>query len=253
MALKLRPRRAASSTSDHRRRRNGGLTALATTVAVCASMLAFSGSASALNGNRTGPLDGRGFPGYYVDDAGTTLQMCDDRSLRCQRVEAGDLTAPDGEALYWGALATIHSRRGLIDVEFALEAAFEGRRSVVFSRIRIRGHLRRPAHYVLEHPYGDMGFVAINPREQRNVNKTVDARCSLERGGRCAPNRETWLRSRNRPRGYLGGLRRTRVTGGTVRNNLVLRTRQGEFLGSTNRFRIIGKLCGAQCRSRFRR
>jgi hypothetical protein len=248
--LHLRPHRPA--TPDHRRRRRGGLTALATAVAICASMLAFTGSASALDGNRTGPLDRRGFPGYYVDEAGRTLQLCDDGSRRCQRVEAGDLRAPDGEAVYWAALATVRSKRGPIDVEFALEAAFNGRRPVVFSRIRIRGHLRRPAHYVLEHPYGDMGFVAINPDEQRNVDKTVDARCSLDRG-RCAPNRETWLRSVNRPRGYLGGQRRTRVTGGTVRNSLVLRTRQGEFLGRTNRFRVIGKLCGAQCRSRFRR
>jgi hypothetical protein len=215
-------------------------------------MLAFTGSASALNGNRTGPLDGRGFPSWFTDDAGRALQMCDDRSFQCQRVDRADLTPPDGEALYWGALATVRSRRGPIDIEFALEAAFNRQRPLVFSRLRVRGHLRQGGRYILEHPYGTMRFRAITPREDRNVDKTVDRGCSLERGGECAPGRETWLRQRTHAKGYLGRLRRTRVTGGTERNNLVLRTADGDVIGTQNKFRVIGKLCFEGCRQRFR-
>lgn len=229
----------------------GGVAALAAFV-LGAAMLTIGGSAAALNGNRTGPLDRRGFPAYYVDDAGRAVQMCDDGSAVCLGARRRDLRPPDGEALYWSAVTTMRTRRGPLEVEFALEAAFEGNRPVVFRRVRIRGHLGRRGSYILHHPYGNLRFDAITPSEQRNVNVTHDNRCSI-RGGRCAPRMTRWLRSTSRRGHYLGRPRRTRVTGGTLRNSISVEAPNGRIIGRKARFRVIGKACGRPCRARARR
>jgi hypothetical protein len=218
-----------------------------------AALLTVSGSATAVNGNRTGPLDNRGFPRYYRDDAGTGLKLCEDGSAFCLRARRRALRPPDGEALYWAALAHLRTRRGPLDVEFALEAAFEGRRPTIISRLRVRGHLNHRGRYVLHHPYGSLRFRAIAPREQRNVNVTIDRRCSRVRGGLCALRVDRWLRSTRRHAGYLGTRRRTRVTGGSVRNSLALEGRRLGIIGRTAKFRVVGKLCGQKCRARARR
>lgn len=229
----------------------GGVAALAAFV-LGAAMLTIGGSAAALNGNRTGPLDRRGFPAYYVDGAGRAVQMCDDGSAVCLGARRRDLRPPDGEALYWSAVTTMRTRRGPLEVEFALEAAFEGNRPVVFRRVRIRGHLGRRGSYILHHPYGNLRFDAITPSEQRNVNVTHDNRCSI-RGGRCAPRMTRWLRSTSRRGHYLGRPRRTRVTGGTLRNSISVEAPNGRIIGRKARFRVIGKACGRPCRARARR
>jgi hypothetical protein len=228
---------------------------LGTALAVLAAVLVVAGSATALNGNRTGPHGPRGFPRYYVDTAGKALQLCDDRSVFCLRTRPRALRPPGGEALYWGAISAVHSRRGTIAVEYALEAAFEGRRPIVFSRIRVRGHLNRRGRYVLQHPYGTLRFRAIAPREKRNVDVTIDRPCSIARGGRCAPRLSRWLRSTSprREPGYIGTVRRTPVAGGPVRNNLVLFGPGGDRIGRNNLFRVVGKFCGPRCRTRARR
>jgi hypothetical protein len=198
-----------------------------------------------LDTSHTGALD-RGFPHHYTDDSGLKLKLCVDGTGRCLNAVRSDLVAPAGEALYWAAAATLRSRRGPIDVEFALEAAFNDRgRPIVFDRIRIRGHLGRAGRYVLRHPYGQTRFRAITPREQRNVDRTIDLNCSIERNGRCSGRITKFLRARNHPPGYAGfGERATRVKGGTVRNHLVLRTGKGKVIGSTDKLAVVGKISG---------
>lgn len=213
-------------------------------LALAAGLLGATGSASALNTNRTGAQDGRGFPRYYTDDSGLSLQLCEDRSPRCLGTGPGALVPPDGENFYWSASAELPSRRGTLSVELALEAAFTPNgRPLVFDRLRIRGHLDHGGRYVLRHPFGSKRFRAANPREQRNVNVTVDIPCSRVRGGGCQERIDTWLRSRRPRAGYVGrGDVPTRVVGGTVRNELVLRARGRGVIGRTRRFAVVGKV-----------
>lgn len=213
-------------------------------VILMAATLVSISPAAGLDTRRTGAPDNRGFPTHYTDDAGLALQLCEDGTARCLQATRGDLLPPDGEALYWAAAATLPSRRGELAVEFALEGAFgEQAEPVVFDRLRIRGHLNRAGRYVLRHPYGAKRFRATSPREQRNVNVTVDVDCSLRRGGACPGRISTWLRSTDPTAGHLGGGEAaTTVVGGRVRNRLVLLTRRGRVIGRTNRFAILGKV-----------
>lgn len=198
---------------------------------------------------RTGPRDDRGFPLYYTDDRGLSLRLCESGTRQCLGAVPSDLLPPDGEGFYWMATATVRTSRGPLDVEFALEAAFGGARGqlpIVFDRLRIRGHLRQPGRYVLEHPYGSARFEAITPAEQRNVDFTVDRACALERRGRCNDRIDNFLRTTaTPPRGYVGfGGRATPVRGGTVRNSLVVRTADGQVIGETDRFAVLGRRAG---------
>jgi hypothetical protein len=207
-----------------------------------AALVSASVPTYSLDTRHTGRLNNLGFPKHYTDDRGLQVRLCLDGTRRCQRADRGDLVPPEGEAFYWLATATVRSSLGRIEVEFALEAAFAGRRRpIVFDRIRIRGHLRQAGQYILDHPYGRNRFRAINPLEQRNVDVTHDGFCSLERNGRCNGRITNFLRAKNAPKGYLGfGGRHSEVTGGTFRNSLVLRTSAGTVIGSTNRFAVLG-------------
>ena len=212
---------------------------------VVATVLSAAVPTYSLNTRRTGPRDDRGFPLWYTDNRGLPLRLCETGTRQCLGAGRNALTPPDGENFYWLATATIRSKRGPLDVEFALEAAFGGARGqlpIVFDRLRIRGHLRQKGVYTLDHPYGSTRFRAITPRQQRNVNHTVDLNCSVKRKGRCNGRIDNFLRAATKPpKGYIGfGARRTPVRGGTVRNNLVLRD-GGKVIGSTNRFAIVGK------------
>jgi hypothetical protein len=199
---------------------------------------------------RAGARDDRGFPTYYKDNRGLALRLCEDGTGRCLGASRGDLVPPEGEAFYWMATATIHSKRGPLDVEFALEAAFAGTRPIVFDRIRIRGHLNKKGAYILGHPYGANRFRAITPREQRNVDMTQDRSCHLRRQARCGGLIDNFLRARVAPKGYIGpgAARLTRVKGGTVRNSLILRTGNGKVIGRTSKFEIVGKRAGKLAR-----
>jgi hypothetical protein len=252
--LKLRPFRAARDAISRRPRlkvRRGAAAVLACALGV--ALLSVGGSASALNTAKTGPKDNRGFPSYYMDESGRALQMCDDGTPFCQGVGAGDVTPPDGEAFFWLAVAHLKTNRGPLDVEMALEAAFAGQRPIVFNRLRIRGHLNQKGNYILKYPYGQVKFHAIGAAEQRNVDFTRDVPCSTTRGGRCAEKIHRWLKSTVKAKGYLGPTRRTTVTGGSKRNNLELLAKDnGRTIGTQNKFRIVGKRCGAGCRTRAR-
>ena len=213
--------------------------------AILAALVGAATPANSINTNRTGRLDSRGFPLFYQDDSGLRLRLCETGKRQCQGATRRALTPPAGENFYWMATAHIRTTQGPIDVELALEAAFGGPRGhlpIVFNRIRIRGHLDQRGRYVLDHPYGSTNFRAITPAEQRNVDFTVDRACSRKRNGTCNGFITNFLRATNPPKGYVGfGGRRTLVTGGTVRNDLVLRTEAGDVIGQTDQIAVLGK------------
>jgi hypothetical protein len=231
------------------RRRTGLLLLVAGTV--LAALVTAAVPTYSLNTRQTGPRDDRGFPSYYTDNRGLHLRLCESGTRQCQGAVPRDLVPPEGEAFYWMATASIRSKRGPIDVEFALEAAFAGQRPIVFDRLRIRGHLRHKGRYILDHPYGRTRFRAITSAEDRNVDFTRDLACSVERRGRCNDRITNFLRSTSKktPKGYIGfGGRATPVRGGTVRNSLILRTAKGKVIGHTARFAVTGRRAGRLAR-----
>jgi hypothetical protein len=248
--LNLRPGRAASGATSRRPHLNGRRTVAALLAcALGATLLTMGGSAAALNGNRIGGLDDRGFPRFYMDQAGRALQLCVDGSALCQGVGPNALAGRDGEAFYWVALTPLKTSRGTLSVEMAIEAAFEGQRPVVFRRLRVRGHLNRRGNYLLRYPYGAVTIHAIATGNQRNVDFTLDRRCALADPGRCAPRMHRWLKSTTRAPHYLGTRTRTPVTGGTKRNVVQLVARNnGKLIGRSRQFRVVGKVCGRACR-----
>jgi hypothetical protein len=219
---------------------------------VGAATVAVTGPAQGLNTRKIGPPDAAtgGFPAYYTDNAGISLQLCVDGSANCGGATPTDdgaggpgvAVAGDGEGFYWMATATVRSPRGTIDVEFAHEAAWASlTQPIVFDRTRIRGHMKQ-GRYTLLTPYGRTRFAAEGT-DQRNVNLTQDPGCAQTRGGTCSRKMTNWLRSTRAPRGYLGnGAALTTVTGGTERNSLVLLAPNGKVIGRTARFAITGKL-----------
>jgi hypothetical protein len=239
------PRQEPRGNPQGRTRRSTTRAALAagSAMALGAALLMSTGTAQGLNTARTGPADARGFPEYYTDDSGISLDLCEDGTANCLLAVEADLVPPDGEGFYWMATATLASSRGTIDVEFALEAAFgELGEPEVFDRLRVRGDLNRAGTYTLQHPYGSTRLLAENPAQPRNVNFTEDLLCNLPSGA-CGGHIDSWLRSVNEQVGYLGrGELASRVTGGTARNSLVLRAPNGRVIGRTSQIAILGKL-----------
>lgn len=231
-----RPGRAPRAVRFRRGKALGVALVLAVTVLAGAP-------ASGIDGDSTGPLNPLGFPLYYADDAGTTLRLCIDETASCLGAARRDLRdTADGEAFYWMAVAELPTRRGTLDVEMALEAAYGPPGTpIVFDRLRIRGHLDRAGRYLLKYPYGQRVLVAGRPSEQRNVNVTLDRPCSLT-GGSCGRITD-FLRSVSLPTGYVGmGDQPTRVTGGSQRNWVSLVAPSGHVVGTTHRFAVVGKV-----------
>jgi len=235
-----RPRSSGAPPSTRRR----GWVALVF-FALVAGLFTTAGPAQGLHPRLTGPVNGRGFPVYYTDNSGLSLQLCQDGSVHCLGTtprNGGLASGVNGEAFYWQAAATLLTRRGTLQVELALEAAYAARNVPdVFSRLRIRGHLNRAGTYLLDHPYGTVRIRAGSPSQQRNVNVTSDVPCPRGPGG-CARIRN-FLRSKTLGRGYIGfnGIP-TRVTGGTFRNHVALRDRSGRVLGRQGGFIVVGKV-----------
>jgi hypothetical protein len=218
------------------------IAAVGAALAVAAASLALSGPAQGIAAAGTGVLDARGFPVHYTDDSGLSLAICEDGSANCLGATTADLAdTTDGEAFYWMATAELASSRGNLSVEFALEAAYAApNEPMVFDRLRVRGDLTRSGTYTLDHPYGSTQVDAVGTAA-RNVNFTEDLTCSLNAG--CAGRITNFLRSTSAPTGYLGGGETlSQVTGGTVRNDLVLRAPNGSVIGRTAQFAIVGKL-----------
>lgn len=163
----------------------------------------------------------RGFPAYFVDDAGHALRLCVSGRPKCDLTGRRDLRPPEGEAFYWSAATTLRSPGINVDVEFALEAAFAGQRPLVFDRLRIRGHVSEAGTYTINHPYGTTTVRATTPDEQRNINFTRDIGCAPGPRGRCSfasatrGRITTFLKQVGAPRGFFGNPARPRpVVGG---------------------------------------
>jgi Abnormal spindle-like microcephaly-assoc'd, ASPM-SPD-2-Hydin len=117
-----------------------------------------------------GPVDGvTSFPAFYQDTAGQRLEPCLDGPPICFAA-ASDLTAPDGEAFYNNAGATLTLKNaGKATLTLALEAAYAGADSgqeITFGRIRFTANkgLTPGATYKVTHPYGVDSFVAASPK-----------------------------------------------------------------------------------------
>jgi hypothetical protein len=233
----------------HPDRRRGlvraGLTALTALAVAGATLAAPTGAQAALS--LAGPINPQNdFPSFYTEQSGaTSVQLCIDESPECGLAGPGDLTAPDGEAFYYSAIADIPVGAGVVSVEFALEAAFAGDgdgQQIVFDRFRIRGEAP-PGTYTLQHPFGD-DSVTSTEQPGPNINATddvgcADVPCDFNRalGGRMT----NFLRSTSStlPPGYLGdGATPTTVTGGQ-RNFVRLIGPGGTF--ETNEFIVMGK------------
>jgi hypothetical protein len=217
-------------------------------LAVAAALLAVTAPVQAINTAKTGALDLRGFPTSYTDDGGLSTMICEDGTANCGGATTADLAdTTDGEAFYWSADANLSTTRGDLQVIMAQEAAYASANvPLVFDRLRVRGHLTRVGDYTLLTPYGRLGFRVDNTTDQRNVFVTDDLPCPLTPGAApCADNGHitNFLRSTSAPAGYLGNAAAaTPVTGGTARNEVVLLGANGEVLGRTNRFIVMGKL-----------
>jgi hypothetical protein len=218
--------------------------AIGGSLAVAVALLAVTAPVQAINNAKNGPLDARGFPEYFTDDSGISLAICEDGSANCLAATTADLAdTTDGEAFYWMATASVPSARGTIDVEFALEAAFSAPNvPMVFERLRVRGDLSQPGTYTLQHPYGSTKIDAVGTG-QRNVNFTEDIPCALGATSTCNGPITNFLRATAGPAGYIGGGETlSRVTGGRLRNELVLRAPNGTVIGRTSQIAILGKV-----------
>jgi len=78
-----------------------------------------------------------GFPAYYTDEDGLSVQLCIDGSAYCSGVTREDLVGEGaaGEAFYSYAVAEVAGFKG----EFALEAFGQGISRMVYARTRFRG------------------------------------------------------------------------------------------------------------------
>src|SRR5262245_49127753 len=110
-----------------RMRRGGSAAVFSLLLAV--PVLTVVGPAEAMDPDKVGPRDRlqRGFPAYYTDDNGVSLQLCDDGSANCALARPRDLRPPEGEAFYYTATAELSSPGIDISVEWAVEAAWAGR------------------------------------------------------------------------------------------------------------------------------
>src|SRR4051794_28514388 len=139
--------------------------------AVVATLAAASPAAAALSA--VGPVSPAGdvavgFPAWYADDTGLSLQMCLDGVPNCLAAASELVPAHnaggDGEAFYYNADATV----GPITVSNALEAAYAGPgadQEMVFTRNQIAartGGLVPGGTYTVTDPYGTLADCTAN-------------------------------------------------------------------------------------------
>lgn len=107
----------------------------------------------------TGPIDPVTlFPAWYQDSNGTQLQLCL-ADPGCPASPAlADFTAPDGEAFYQLASATMTDGTHTATIDFNIEAAFLGdtpQDGITFGRLQLTLDGMQPnAEYTVTHPYG---------------------------------------------------------------------------------------------------
>jgi hypothetical protein len=212
---------------------------------LAAATLVAAGPTQALDPSGTGPRNPKhmGFPNYYTDDAGRALQLCVDGSGRCDFAKPSTLKPPDGEAFYFVATATLRAPGINLDVEWALEAAWAGRKQIVFDRLRIRGHVSAAGTYSFDTPYGPATVRAANPVEDRNVNFTQDigSRGSFRQAARSPRAHITEFMVSDKAFGkYLGnpGARSTATVGGDAATLSVIGPAGS---ATTDKFFVMGK------------
>jgi hypothetical protein len=121
-------------------------------------MLAAAGPAQAAL-SATGPVDPVTlFPAWYQDANGTQLQLCL-ADPGCPASPAlADFTAPDGEAFYQLASATMTDGTHTATIDFNIEAAFLGdtpQDGITFGRLQLTLDGMEPnSDYTVTHPYG---------------------------------------------------------------------------------------------------
>jgi hypothetical protein len=214
-----------SSTTEGARGRRRTRAAISTAAAIVAAA-ALAGPASANLAAVSPDISAFGFPTYYQDSTPLQVGLCIEDPGCPASPKAGDMKAPDGEAFYQLANATVTGTGGeSVTVDFNVEAAFLDDTPITFGRIQFTAHNLEPgATYTVDHPYGQSHF-------------TVDDNGDLVGGRRAAQREETdgsfdgtlssaigpFLRSTSAPTGYLGnGVTETTVTGGSVRNTVTV-------------------------------
>ena len=207
-----------------RRRVRAAITTAATMGVIGAA--AFAGPANANLTAMSPDLNPFGFPSYYEDASGLQVGLCIEDPQCPASPPASDFKAPDGEAFYQLANATVNGPGSAsVTVDFNVEGAFLDNTPQAFGRIQFTATGLVPgATYTVDHPYGTSHF-------------TVDGNGGLIGGARARQREETdgtfggtlaspigpFLRSTSAPAGYLGnGVTPTTVTGGAVRNTLTV-------------------------------
>jgi hypothetical protein len=215
-----------SSTKEGARARRNRTRAAITTAAALVAAAAFAGPASADLAAMSPDLNLFGFPAYYADSTGLQVGLCIEDPGCPASPPASDMVAPDGEAFYQLANATVTAPGGKsVTVDFNVEGAYLDDTPITFGRIQFTARGLTPgATYTVDHPYGTSHF-------------TVDAKGELLGGKRAAQREETdgsfngtlgssigpFLRSTSAPAGYLGnGVTETTVTGGPLRNTMTV-------------------------------
>jgi hypothetical protein len=215
-----------SSTKEGSRAARRRTRAAITTAAAIVAAAAFAVPANA-NLSAVGPVDPASlpFPTYYEDSTGLQVGLCIEDPLCPASPKASDMVAPDGEAFYQLATATVDGAGASVTVDFDVEAAFLDTTPITFGRIQFTANGLVPnATYTVEHPYGTSHF-------------TVGANGNLTGGARAAQREETdgsfdgtlgspigpFLRNTGAPAGYLGnGVTANTVTGGPLRNTVTV-------------------------------
>jgi hypothetical protein len=234
-----------TSTPARRRWRRRPRLAAILAGGLAAATLVAAGPTQALDPSGTGPRNPKnfGFPHYYTDDAGRALQLCVDGSGRCDFAKRSSLQPPEGEAFYFVATATLRAPGINLDVEWALEAAWAGRKPFVFDRLRIRGHVNAAGTYNFNTPYGRVRVTAADPVEDRNVNFTQDvgSRGSFRQAARSPRAHITEFMVSDKAFGkYLGnpGARSTATVGGKA---ATLSVTGPAGRATTDKFFVMGK------------
>lgn len=234
-------------TAPLRARRRRGTVALLGMLAMVLPLLAMAPPPASAATIAVGPVDpSTDFP-LWVAGGSQRLDLCLD-SAECLGTRAG-LVAPDGEAFWFNASATVTGAASGL-VEMATEAAFAGAGSgqeIAFNRIRIRLDVPEPGTYVVDYPYGSKTFTvaALDP-QGRDINLTQDVGCLTPPCGAFAHLADSgeggvggsFLRwdpavAPAAPAGFLGdGVSAHRVVGSPIGRNFVEVTRIGDAAGA---------------------
>jgi hypothetical protein len=197
-----------------------------------------------------GPVNpATGFPDWYQDSTGLKLQPCLDGPPFCL-ASRSDLAAPDGEAFWWQAEATLPIGAGSARLVLAQEAAFLDGARVAFARVRVTvTSARADTKYTFTHPYGT---VEVTTDGNGNGRFTHDVGCgaapcawATALGGDIGPQFLRWnpAVAPAAPAGFAGdAITPHVVTGGSVRNTFGVSG--GGISALTELFTVQGKLAG---------